>query len=61
MKTFLIIFTLAFTTLVIWSFIGMKSVNKDDYISPITLDISKPLDVTINVDFIKGLNPANGQ
>lgn len=61
MKTFLLIFTLSLSTLAIWSLIGMKSVNKDDYISPITLDISKPLDVTINVDFIKGLNPANGQ
>jgi len=52
--TFLVVLTL-------WSVVGMKKVNKNDYISQTVLDMSKPLNVTIDVDFIKSLNPANGK
>ena len=52
--TFLVVLTL-------WSVVGMKKVNKTDYISQAVLDISKPLNVTIDVEFIKGLNPAYGK
>ena len=45
----------------LWSVIGMKSANKEEYISPMTLDIARPVNVTIDIDFIKGLNPANGK
>jgi hypothetical protein len=55
MKKFLI------TLLGLWSVIGMKKVNKADYIPQTVLDISNPLNVTIDVEFIKGLNPANGK
>jgi hypothetical protein len=60
-KKFVITFTLFIAVLVLWSVIGMKKVNKTDYIPQTVLDISKPLNVSIDVEFIKGLNPANGK
>lgn len=61
MKAFLTTLITFIIVLLLWSVIGMKSINKTDYISPTVLDMAKPLNVTIDVDFIKGLNPANGK
>lgn len=61
MKNLVITIAVFLIALVLWSTIGMKKVNKTDYISQTVLDMSKPLDVTIDVEFIKGLNPANGK
>lgn len=61
MKKFVITLALFLIVLALWWIIGMKKVNKTDYVSQTVLDISKPLDVTIDVEFIKGLNPANGK
>lgn len=61
MKKFLITLALFLIVLALWWIVGMKKVNKTDYVSQTVLDMSKPLDVTIDVEFIKGLNPANGK
>lgn len=61
MKKFIITLALFLIVLALWWIIGMKKVNKTDYVSQTVLDMSKPLDVTIDVEFIKGLNPANGK
>lgn len=61
MKKFVTTLVIFLTALLLWSVIGMKKVNKTDYISQTVLDTSKPLNVTIDVEFIKGLNPANGK
>jgi hypothetical protein len=61
MKKFLITLVIFIIILGLWSVIGMKKVNKADYIPQTVLDISNPLNVTIDVEFIKGLNPANGK
>lgn len=61
MKKFVTTLAIFLTAVLLWSFIGMKKVNKTDYISQTVLDMSKPLNVTIDVEFIKGLNPANGK
>lgn len=61
MKKFVTTLAIFLTVMLLWSFIGMKKVNKTDYISQTVLDMSKPLNVTIDVEFIKGLNPANGK
>jgi hypothetical protein len=61
MKKFVITFALFAIVLVLWSVIGMKKVNKFDYIPQAVLDMSEPLNVSIDIEFIKGLNPANGK
>lgn len=61
MKKFVTTLIIFLAVLALWSVIGMKKVNKTDYISQTVLDMSKPLNVTIDVEFIRGLNPANGK
>jgi hypothetical protein len=61
MKNLVITVVVFLIALILWSVVGMKKVNKTDYISQTVLDMSKPLGVTIDVEFIKGLNPANGK
>ncbi len=61
MKKFVSTLAIFILVLALWSMIGMKKVNKTDYVSQTVLDMSKPLDVTIDIEFIKGLNPANGK
>lgn len=61
MKKFAVTLLVFIVVLLFWSAIGMKKVTKNDYISHAVLDMSEPLGVTIDVEFIKGLNPANGE
>lgn len=61
MKKLVITFMIFSAALALWAMVGMKKVNKSDYVPQTVLDISNPLNVTIDTEFIKGLNPANGK
>lgn len=61
MKRFVITLLIFLIVLLIWTTVGMKKVNKNDYISQTVLDMSAPLNVNIDTEFIKGLNPANAK
>lgn len=61
MKRLLFIFITFIFALILWISVGVKSVQYDLYLPKSVLDISTPLNVTIDVDFLKSLNPANGQ
>jgi len=56
-KTFLIVIVV----LLLWAVIGVKKADKSVFLSSTTLDMARPLNVTIDVEFIKGLNPAYGK
>ncbi|MFC1700317.1 hypothetical protein ACFLZ4_01575 [Patescibacteria group bacterium] len=60
MKKFLITVATFIFVILLWIGLGVRSVHKTAYISSATLDIASPMDVTIDVDFIKSLNPAYG-
>ena len=60
MKKFLITVGTFIFVVLLWIGLGVRTVHKPTYISSATLDISSPIDVTIDVDFLKSLNPAYG-
>ena len=47
--------------LLLWTVIGVKKADKNFFLSSTTLDMASPLNVSIDVEFIKGLNPAYGK
>lgn len=61
MKKFLITLGIFLTVLLMWLVIGMKRSDRDVFLPPSLLDKATPLDVNIDVEFIKSLkNPAYG-
>ena len=48
--------------ILLWLVVGMKKSDRDYFLSKHVLDMSSPLNVNIDVEFIKGLrNPAYGK
>ncbi|KKS02402.1 MAG: hypothetical protein UU55_C0015G0009 [candidate division WWE3 bacterium GW2011_GWC2_41_23] len=41
-----------------WLVFGNQSVNRDKYITQNILDMSRPIDVTIDIEFLRSLKPA---
>ncbi|EKD95154.1 MAG: hypothetical protein ACD_25C00050G0005 [uncultured bacterium] len=44
-----------------WFFAGNQNVNRDKYITQNILDMSRPIDVTIDIEFLQSLKPAYEQ
>ncbi|AHB40590.1 TPA: hypothetical protein DHW62_02620 [candidate division WWE3 bacterium] len=44
-----------------WIFFGDQNVNRDKYITQNILDMSRPIDVTIDIEFLRSLKPAYEQ
>ncbi|HAI62933.1 TPA: hypothetical protein DCL89_01770 [candidate division WWE3 bacterium] len=44
-----------------WLVFGNQSVNRDKYITQNILDMSRPIDVTIDIEFLRSLKPAYEQ
>ncbi|OGC59491.1 hypothetical protein A2380_02470 [candidate division WWE3 bacterium RIFOXYB1_FULL_43_24] len=45
----------------LWLILGNQAVNRDKYITQNILDMSRPLDVTIDIEFLHSLKPAYEQ
>ncbi|NMB91751.1 hypothetical protein GYA37_02800 [candidate division WWE3 bacterium] len=61
MKDFIKILIAFITVLLLWAAIGVKKLDRNNFLSSSTLDMSRPLNVTIDVEFINKLNPAYGK
>ena len=61
MKNFIKTLLIFLVVLLLWAVIGVKKADKSFFLSSATLDMASPLNVTIDVEFIKGLNPAYGK
>ena len=61
MKKFIVTFASFLLALLLWAVVGMKRVDNGLFLSKTVLDSATPLDVNIDVEFIKGLNPAYGK
>jgi hypothetical protein len=46
------------TALGYWIISGSQQLNRDKYLTQNILDISRPVDVSIDIDFLKSLVPA---
>ena len=44
-----------------WIFFGDQNVIRDKYITQNILDMSRPIDVTIDIEFLRSLKPAYEQ
>ena len=44
-----------------WILSGNQNVNRDKYITQNILDMSRPIDVTIDIEFLRSLKPAYEQ
>lgn len=60
-KKFVITLSIFIFTLLLWVSLGVNSVHRNTYVSSTILDIASPMNVTIDIDFLKSLNPAYGQ
>lgn len=61
MKVFFVTLGIFITVLLVWLVIGMKKIDRDVFLPSTVLDKAIPLDVIIDIEFIKNLkNPANG-
>ncbi|MFZ2664109.1 MAG: hypothetical protein WAX66_02000 [Patescibacteria group bacterium] len=61
MKDFIKVLVALITVLLLWTVIGVKRVDRNTFLSSSTLDMSRPLNVTIDTEFINKLNPAYGK
>lgn len=61
MKDFIKTVVILIVVLLLWTSIGVKRADRNIYLSSTTLDMSRPLNVTIDVEFINKLNPAYGK
>ena len=62
MKKFVKTLVIFIVVILLWLLIGMKKSDRDYFLSKAVLDRSAPLDVNIDIEFIKGLkNPAYGK
>ena len=62
MKKFVKTLVIFIVVILLWLLIGMKKSDRDYFLSKAVLDRSAPLDVNIDIEFIKGLkDPAYGK
>jgi hypothetical protein len=61
MKSFIFTLIITLSVVLLWTVIGMKRLDRSVFLSSSVLDSSRPLNVTIDVEFIRGLNPAYGK
>jgi hypothetical protein len=61
MKRLIILVTLSAIGLVFLLFINMKTFDRNSYVSQKVLDTARPLDVSIDVEFLRKLVPAYEQ
>lgn len=62
MKKFIRTFVIFLVVILLWLVVGMKKSDRNYFLSKPVLDRSAPLNVNIDVEFIKGLkNPAYGK
>jgi len=62
MKKFIKTLVIFLVVILLWLLIGMKKSDRNYFLSKAVLDRSAPLDVNIDIEFIKGLkNPAYGK
>ena len=61
MKRLLITVLVFSVALVFWFFQGNQSVDRNKYITQNILDMSRPINVTIDIEFLKTLRPAYEQ
>jgi hypothetical protein len=61
MKEFIKTTFILIVVLVLWTLIGVKKADRNIFLSSATLDMSRPLNVTIDTEFINNLNPAYGK
>lgn len=61
MKRLLITFIFFAGAGIFWYFSGNQKLDRDRYINQNILDMSRPLDVTIDIEFLEELKPAYEQ
>ncbi len=61
MKRLLITVSVFAVALLFWFVQGNQSVDRDKYITQNILDISRPVNVTIDIEFLETLRPAYEQ
>jgi len=61
MKYFIKKIIIIINVFLLWTIIGVKRVDRNVFLSSTTLDMSRPLNVTIDTEFINKLNPAYGK
>lgn len=61
MKRLLITTVFFVTAGIFWFLSGNQNVNRDKYITQNILDMSRPIDVTIDIEFLRSLKPAYEQ
>lgn len=61
MKRLLITTAIFISALLFWMSVGTQHLNRDTYLTQNILDMSRPVDVSIDIDFLKGLGPAYEQ
>lgn len=60
MKNFLITLGALIVVVLLWIGLGVRGVHKNTYIPSAVLDTASPMNVTIDVEFLRSLNPAYG-
>jgi hypothetical protein len=58
MKDFIAYLFIIITTMVLWSMSKPFGYVQENYITQTVLDTAQPINVTIDVDFVKSLDPA---
>lgn len=61
MKKFIKTFVIFLAVLLLWARAGIKKADRNYFLPSSTLDMARPLDVTIDVEFIRGLFSAYGK
>jgi hypothetical protein len=62
MKKFIVTLIIFSVVLLMWLLLGMKSPDRGSFLPPAVLDRATPLNVNIDIDFIKSLkDPAYGK
>ena len=61
MKSFILLIALSIVATITWFSLGGGSLSGNDYISEKILDMARPLDVTIDIEFLSKLTPAYEQ
>jgi len=60
-KRFFITLSIFIVTILLWISLGVNPVHRNTYVPSAILDITSPMNVTIDIDFLKSLNPAYEQ
>jgi hypothetical protein len=61
MKDFIKTIIILIVVLVLWTTIGVKRADRNIFLHSATIDMARPLNVTIDTEFINKLNPAYGK